>query len=78
MKPVIDILCDIKQQKDLSLYQALLYYIELNDLEPSEVLQSLDPNTVEIIKQDALTNGALKPSIKNSILSSTINGFFDD
>lgn len=53
----------IVTEKQITIFDALLLIIEEQDLEPSEVIKELPQSIVEQLKQDAISDGKLRPSM---------------
>ena len=67
----------IVRDKKCSTFEAILMIIEEHDLEPSEVIKELPPSIVEQLKQDAIADGKLRPSMIESFRQTfSINDFF--
>ena len=65
------------RDKKCSTFEALLMIIEEQDLEPSEVIKELPPSIVEKLKQDAISDGKLRPSMIEAFSQTfSINDFF--
>jgi len=54
---------NIVRDKKCSTFDALLLIIEDQDLEPSEVIKELPQSIIEQLKQDAIDDGKLRPSM---------------
>ena len=54
---------NIVRDKKFNTFDALLLIIEDQDLEPSEVIKELPQSIIEQLKQDAIADGKLRPSM---------------
>ena len=54
---------NIVRDKKCTTFDALLLIIEDQDLEPSEVIKELPQSIIEQLKQDAIADGKLRPSM---------------
>lgn len=54
---------NIVRDKKCTTFDALLLIIEDQDLEPSEVIKELPQSIIEQLKQDAIDDGKLRPSM---------------
>ena len=60
---MIEQISNIVRDKKCTTFDALLLIIEDQDLEPSEVIKELPQSIIEQLKQDAIDDGKLRPSM---------------
>ena len=60
---MIEQISNIVRDKKFNTFDALLLIIEDQDLEPSEVIKELPQSIIEQLKQDAIDDGKLRPSM---------------
>ena len=60
---MIEQISNIVRDKKCTTFDALLLIIEDQDLEPSEVIKELPQSIIEQLKQDAIADGKLRPSM---------------
>lgn len=74
---MLDKLSNLVEEKKVSTFEALMMIIEEYDLEPSEVIKELPLAIVEQMKQDAINEGKLRPSMAETFMKTfSINDFF--
>ena len=59
---MLEQLSQIVEEKKCSLFEALMMFIDEQDLEPSEVVKELPLAIVEQLRADAINDNKLRPS----------------